>query len=452
MIAFIRGSPNKWKQAVNKAKTTAILTELWAAECQQYRGLTYRLLVRHGAVVPPEISPQTDSTEICAVCGVVFKDLAAWSHHAFKCHGRTNPVRSLASGSQCPVCLKQFKANKGLCNHLSYSTSCRHALINSGVVCRPEPGTGSRKFDDGSARLMPATQAQGPGQCWDFSPAIEEHQQPCEEVLTALEDIFCHESVTLATREGLLRRIKAVFSSQCLQRSRLQATASQWLANLETALADDDFASVQWATWHSQIARFLIGVNFTEWLGEGCADVEQCPTTFRNAEVLLPWLEVPAGFIDVVKGVKEIGFCYVPDDCSFSRHLPSTIGRYLHGQCIRHPAVIDFAGLADGLASSQCVLVSCESLLPSFVLPSPLRTFRNIAGPLNLLRLHSDLLRGVLYLWVHRAPACIFLPAISCPAVEVIRKIAPVRKQTICGELLANFDLEEDVFCFTSLI
>ena len=113
VVAFIRGSPNRWKKAVTKAKSTAVLAELWTAECQQYCGLVYRALTKHGAFVPTEISQRHATTEICALCGIVFTDLRAWSHHAFKRHGRLNPVRLLATGSQCPVCLKQFKANKG---------------------------------------------------------------------------------------------------------------------------------------------------------------------------------------------------------------------------------------------------------------------------------------------------------------------------------------------------
>ena len=402
--------------------------------------------------MPPELSVRNDTSELCAQCGVIFEDLRAWSHHAFKRHGRINLVRRLASGSQCPVCLKLFKANKGLCNHLSYSTHCRHALINAGADCTPEPGTGSRKFDDGSQRQQPAVQAQGPGQCWDFSIVLEEPQQPCETTLLELETCFCTQAKDFHNRADLLQRFKVIFSGRCLQRSRLQATALKWLGNVENALLDEDFASVQWATWHARIARFLANVDFIEWLGEGCADVEQSPAAFRNAEVLFPWLEFSEGFVEWVYDVECLGWGFVPDNSLLLNCLQAVHGFRTHGQCMQSPTSLDFVELTSSLPTSQFVFLSCEGLLTSLEVPRPLKSFRSISTPLCKLRLVSDLFRGGLFLWAHRVPSCLLLPAISCPVVEVIRKIAPTHKTAVRGELLANFCLEGVASCFTVLI
>ncbi|CAE7643945.1 unnamed protein product [Symbiodinium sp. CCMP2592] len=429
-ISFIRQQPEAWKRAVNKAKQVAILEELWTAEVQRHQGLAFRAYLRAGAAVSSAISQRDDQHEICAICGTVFDDLKAWSHHAFKRHGRVNPVRRLATGSQCAVCLAQFRANKGLCNHLAYSTACRHALLNSGFRCEPEPGTGHRKFDSGHNVLVPATQAQGPRGRWDFTPVVDELHQPSDPLLRDLEACFCHDADKFGSWTELVGHVRGVFRGQCLQVSRLQATAQQWHSQLQVALSSDEEWPVQWAVWHQRLARLLCDVNFVEWLGEGACTPELLTATFRDAATLLPWLEFD-GLHILSQSTPDEVYCYcVPEWTSLPSEMPH------HS---RRTNELNFEGWVQDTDRSGFVCLYGLGFEVDFSAPSPLSSYHCLEGPLSRLRTFSDLIRGLFYLWTKEVPTCIFLPPISCPAVEVIRKIAPFRAQVLDGDLLANF-------------
>ena len=67
IINYIHCFPNGWKRAVNRAKKTAILPELWLAECQQHQGLAFRAFTKAGAVVvPSEVVELESKHELCA--------------------------------------------------------------------------------------------------------------------------------------------------------------------------------------------------------------------------------------------------------------------------------------------------------------------------------------------------------------------------------------------------
>ena len=98
-VGVIQSGPTAWKRLVNRSRDTAMLRELWAAENQQFQGLTLRELLRAGGSVPAEIADSSDQSEICGLCNCIFSDLRAWSHHAFKCHGRSRLCVSLLPAS-----------------------------------------------------------------------------------------------------------------------------------------------------------------------------------------------------------------------------------------------------------------------------------------------------------------------------------------------------------------
>ena len=347
-------------------------------------------------------------------------------------------MRALAQGSQCAVCLKHFEANKFLCNHLEYSTTCRHALINARIDHQPEPGVGSRRFDDGSRQLLPATQALGPGQCWDFTPAVDEPDMPCECILRDMESCFCHDSGRFAACQDLLSHVRDVFRSQCLQRSRLRATAVSWSDRFNDTLQEDEDWPLQWIAWHSHVARFLLGVDFVDWLGVDCQGVEATVSTFGQAEVLLPWLEFPRNMIATVPVVRQFGMCVLP---THGDKPPGARARVLtHQQCQEHPQCLRFMQWADGLAPEHMIYLSCQGLSLPAESTLSFRSYKCLARPLTELRLFSDLLRGAFFLWTRRLPTCLYLPTISCVSVETIRKLAPFAEAREDGVLLANFD------------
>ncbi|CAE7673842.1 unnamed protein product [Symbiodinium sp. CCMP2456] len=449
IVDFVRSNPNGWKRAVNKAKRTAMLSELWSAEMQQFQGLAFRAFITLGAVVPRDLVELEHGREVCGKCRLVFDSLCSWSHHAFKRHGRIKPARRLVSGTQCPVCLKQYRSNRDLCNHVTYGRACRHALINAGFDEAPAPGVGNRKYDDGTRCLLPVVQAQGPGSQWDYSPVVEEHETPCDTILNALEDCYCHDEGSVRNLQHLWASFRSIFMSQCLQTSRLRATAIQWQFQVCNEIEADNNVSAQWADWHLQVAKQLVDTDFVEWFSSDCDGPTQTPSTFRDAETLTAWLEFPAQAVVPVAAPNIPGVCYVPDDAVYnwiSRPFRASIS---HRTAQQSPEKLDFEQVARSLGELEFVLLSCEGLVHTFGPPVPLRSFSSISGPISSLRLFSDLLRGALYLWRGGTPACLILPEISSPTTEVVRKLAPSAKTVGGVAVFANFAFGQGDFRFT---
>ena len=221
-----------------------------------------------------------------------FKSLREWSHHAFKRHGRIRPERTLVDGTQCPVCLRQYASNGRLCNHLRHSKVCRHSLVNAGHHVAPQPGQGSRRYNSGNDVLAPAAQASGPSRQWEETRTEEEPECPSVGILDRLTDCLCHAEDSIASYQSLLEGLRDIFSSECLQQSRLRATARSWHRQLRTLFQADEEWSVNWSTWHCRAADFLETVDFVEWLlpetPEGC----DFSSTFRDAAAVLPWLDL----------------------------------------------------------------------------------------------------------------------------------------------------------------
>ncbi|CAE7561409.1 unnamed protein product [Symbiodinium sp. CCMP2456] len=124
-VSIISHSPGQWKSIVRHVKQTAAIELSWTAEVQQYHGLVFRQLRGVGALLADGVCGPDSHQELCACCGQVFQDLRAWSHHAFKVHGRRREERFLANGQQCPACSKHYPDTQKLCNHLRHSKKCK---------------------------------------------------------------------------------------------------------------------------------------------------------------------------------------------------------------------------------------------------------------------------------------------------------------------------------------
>ncbi|CAE7208996.1 Pgc [Symbiodinium sp. CCMP2592] len=447
-VAFIRLRPPSWKRLVTNGRRTALLLEAWEAEVQQYHGMTYRALVEHGAVVPSDLRSDTNSTEVCGLCSCVFPGLREWSHHAFKRHGRCKPTRSLVTGSQCPVCLKNYACNARLCQHLDYTTSCRWALRNSGVYHDPEPGTGSRKFDNGRSQLQPSAQAYGPGRVWNFSVGKEEWEEPSKEVLDRLEDLFIEGELATADLPDLVRKYKACYCVCCLQQSRLRATAEKWQCELSDLLAADEDVSVQWSSWHSSVARFVTAVDFAQWLCDDISVPQASTATFQQAALKLPWLDFQDFCLPSACTFDACGIGIFPDTPVRAAGLFARVLR--HTACFQDGDLLRFGRRIEEFRRGITVL-SCQGLLNSLSTPRPLRHYGDIAGPLQQLRLFSDLVRGTIFLWGQGLPAALLLPRIVCPAVDAVVRSSPFRYHSGELTLTSNVAIPDDLFaCLTS--
>ena len=447
-VDVILRRPDTWKRHIRRARCIALLEEHWQAEVVHFQGLVFRALVRQGARVPTIERDRADNTELCGPCQVLFCSLREWSHHAFKRHGRIRHVRNLVDGQQCPVCLRQFACNARVCQHLEHAHRCRWALLNAGAHCPPQPGVGHRQFNDGKKVLLPATQAAGPHGRWDFTPCVEEKDRPSDIVLRALEDLFWEGEAATASYGSLLAQYCSCFRLQCLQRSRLRATAVQWRDVLCEALSDVEDTSVQWAGWHLSAANFVVGVDFVSWLGGDAAAPQQSVSTFRDATRFLPLLDTSGCSLPSAAGFAALGSCFLP--CLGA--LPVFGGIFekvvLHASCLEDPGLVDFARVrAQDLG---LVYVSCVGILAGLETPYPLRSFRNLEAPLKALRLLSDLTRGVLYLWAGACPAILVLPEVSNPAITAVVSAAPFCRRRRTTFILSNFPLDRyPDNCFT---
>ena len=448
-VPIIRASPGLWKSWLRRAKNTALLGERWDAEVQTYLGLLLRQLQALGATNPLSHTCTGDCGEVCAVCSKTFRGLREWSHHAFKRHGRIRPERRLASGTQCAVCLRHFASNGRLCNHLQHSRSCFNALVCAGVEVVPQPGKGSKTFDSGSDVIVPASQALGPRNLWQGNAVIPERDQPSEGILDGLAACLCTECDTIHCLSHLVDRVREIFSSECLQLSRLRATAQAWHARLHALLEEDEEWAIAWITWHTRTAVFLREVDFTTWLVSENEPICNMPSTFRDAFVALPWLDfgcvgLPAlsradsAFVRVV--AKDAHACF-----------PFTVDHVTpHTACRAEPSLLDFSGWATAPVSGGVSLFSTLGLVGSLSVPRPTSSFATIETALQHLRLYGDIIRGTLLLWSKGHPVVLVTPDFGCPGGCAIQALA-THKTRSCGTLvLANFPLF-DVFpsCFT---
>ena len=416
-IETIRGRPRRWKHLVRLSRDTALLQAHWEAEKQQFYGLLCRQLKAAGATCPTDGERQS-SLDVCGVCEKVFVDLRSWSHHAFKVHQRVREERLLVSGKQCPVCLRHFANTEKLCNHVRYSLACKSALLLEGCSCEPQPGVGSRRFDDGTATQLPAVQAEGPLGQRRTGEAVQEKHRPDETTLLALEDLFCQEDSPHWDLEELLRSYRKAFQKTCLQASRLQATARAWHRALADQLCHDEEVGVQWAAWHALISDRLLEVDWVVWLAPDSALSSPTTSTFRDARLVLPWFTFELVHVPSLTWPGEPVLCLGVEHATATKSLS-------HETVISSPELLDFAYWAEERSSPGPVLLSCVGLITSLDIPGPVKSFSILEEALRRLRLYSDVLRGSLLLWLRGRPTILFLPDLQCPGQQALTTLAP---------------------------
>ena len=304
----MRRQPKRWKHLVRVARSTALLQAHWEAEKQHFYGLLCRQLQAAGASCSEAPVP-SQGHEACGMCGKLFADLRAWSHHAFKVHSRVREERLLVNGKQCPVCLKHYASTEKLCNHVRYSLPCKAALLSSGNRCEPQPGVGSRRFDDGTSTQLPAVQAEGPRARWTQGAETPEKHRPDDSVLCALEDLFSHADSSCCAFEQLVQSYRQAFQSVCLQTSRLVATAREWHRSLNEQLEADEDVDVRWAAWHSTIADRLLEVDWPAWIAPGADLPMPATSTFRDAITVLSWLSFELVCVPDVPVIEHVALC-----------------------------------------------------------------------------------------------------------------------------------------------
>ena len=114
---------------------------------------------------------------------------------------------------------------------------------------------------------------------------------------------------------------------------------------------------------------------------------------YRDAEALLPWLDMHELSLPRADQVSGYGRC-------FAARCP-VVGEFIsHADCWRNSALLDFEALTGAQYAGLVHVMSCWGLLTSYDPPAHLQSYAQIENSLERLRLLSDLTRGTFYLWI----------------------------------------------------
>ena len=283
--------PGKWKAKLRRALAKALQRERWQATIEHHSGLLAKQLRLKGAFLPHGTGEEPRQCELCACCGVVFRDLRAWSVHAFKCHGRVDEVRSLVDGLQCPICLKHFATNIRLCRHVRHTKAFRQSLLSGHHRIDPLPGIGSRRAPKEFLYCAPTLQAAGP-KTFDIGDHIEDEiDRPSAEVLDCLALLDFDGLGRNLDQDVAWDRIKQAFSCVCLPVKRLKVTAEVWYARIVWGTRDKE-ATSPFEAFLGQAALWVMHANFVDWLVPTPEGRPNPPPAFRHCAASLALLDL----------------------------------------------------------------------------------------------------------------------------------------------------------------
>ena len=114
------------KSWIRKAKAHAILEHSKQVEWKEFHFVFLNACLdagwQHEFPWPQaEDFQNKEQVDACLACGLVFKNKAAWSVHAFRIHGRCNPCRRVMGSTRCDACSKEYRSTSRLLAHLRYS-------------------------------------------------------------------------------------------------------------------------------------------------------------------------------------------------------------------------------------------------------------------------------------------------------------------------------------------
>lgn len=151
-----------WTNLVKKGVKHSVQQERKDHDWEEWQTQCVKYLIEADLLEAPLLKNSTGQ-QFCGVCRQTFRTMAAWSVHAFKKHGRVTYARTVAQGTQCQICLKQYPTHVSLINHLKYSVVCFQQLQQRGVRARLEPGMNSRQANQEEPEWRPPVlRADGP--------------------------------------------------------------------------------------------------------------------------------------------------------------------------------------------------------------------------------------------------------------------------------------------------
>lgn len=152
----------RWANIIKKAQQHAIQQERKDYEWDDWHRKCVNYLLEADLLTTPSATSKTGE-QFCGLCRKTFRTMAAWSVHAFKKHGRVTYARTVAQGTQCQACLRQYPTHISLINHLKYSVNCFLELQERGFTATLEPGMNSSKANQLEPEWRPPVlRADGP--------------------------------------------------------------------------------------------------------------------------------------------------------------------------------------------------------------------------------------------------------------------------------------------------
>ena len=271
---------------------------MWHTRCVQY--------IIEADLLPAPTRTQYTGDQFCGVCKMTFTSMASWSVPAFKKHGRLTYARTVAQGTQCQICLKQYPTHVSLINHLKYSVACFQELQQRGFQARPEPAMNSKKANKAEPEWRPPVlRAAGP-------PLPEQDVVhligPTEDQLALLRlwhQIWHYVPTHNQYPPAILEQLRDTLTTTVLPIPELQMLAIHWRDDLVHAgtLSEED--GLYWAltklaeritaTWALRLPEQVettatITTEILEgWLGSAVV-VESIPRPLKFRQVVLAHL------------------------------------------------------------------------------------------------------------------------------------------------------------------
>ena len=175
LSAHLQKPGQGWKAAIKRAVRLRVAYATMHWKWREWHKRILDTLIEFD-LYTPSTADSMKGQHICMPCKKRFNRAAAWAVHAFKCHGRVKHARTVAQGTLCVACLKQYASTVSLVNHLAYSTQCLMHFRALNEEINVSPGLNSRQELKGRRPLhLPYLQAQGPLR--EPMPVIQ-HREP----------------------------------------------------------------------------------------------------------------------------------------------------------------------------------------------------------------------------------------------------------------------------------
>ena len=226
------------KSWIRKAKAHAILEHSKQVEWKEFHFVFLNACLdagwQHEFPWPrAEDFQNQEQVDACLACGLVFKNKAAWSVHAFRIHGRYNPCRRVMGSTRCDACSKEYRSTSRLLAHLRYSRKCYQKLVGAGKTYEEIlPGIGSRREMKDGPPPVPVLPSEGPQERQLQEDGLGHDPEYDLDLLEGLVECFLTMPVDTSLEDGI-SLAKECFVGSTSSMQTLKETATYFAQELE---------------------------------------------------------------------------------------------------------------------------------------------------------------------------------------------------------------------------